>query len=57
MAEHLFDDTFVVTRLNPDGKKFDKGIITSFPAAAGGSTNICFNFQGQVCRTVMYSFE
>jgi hypothetical protein len=28
MAEHLFDDTFVVTRLNPDGKKFDKGIIT-----------------------------
>ncbi|WVZ87588.1 hypothetical protein U9M48_034201 [Paspalum notatum var. saurae] len=24
MVEHLFDDTFTVTRLDPDGKKFDK---------------------------------
>ncbi|RCV39960.1 hypothetical protein SEVIR_9G013200v4 [Setaria viridis] len=24
MAEHLFDDTFVVKKLDPDGKKFDK---------------------------------
>jgi hypothetical protein len=25
MSEHLFEDTFVVTRLDPDGKKFDRG--------------------------------
>ncbi|XP_066366276.1 DNA-directed RNA polymerases II, IV and V subunit 8B-like [Miscanthus floridulus] len=24
MSEHLFEDTFIVTRLDPDGKKFDK---------------------------------
>lgn len=25
MVEHLFEDIFIVTRLDPDGKKFDKG--------------------------------
>jgi hypothetical protein len=25
MSEHLFEDTFVVNRLDPDGKKFDRG--------------------------------
>lgn len=25
MAEYLFDDNFSVSRLDPDGKKFDKG--------------------------------
>jgi hypothetical protein len=25
MAEHLFKDKFTVIRLDPDGKKFDKG--------------------------------
>ncbi|EER93104.1 hypothetical protein BDA96_01G014000 [Sorghum bicolor] len=24
MSEHLFEDTFIVSRLDPDGKKFDK---------------------------------
>nr|ACG27451.1 DNA-directed RNA polymerases I, II, and III 17.1 kDa polypeptide [Zea mays] len=24
MSDHLFEDTFVVTRLDPDGKKFDR---------------------------------
>ncbi|XP_062179048.1 DNA-directed RNA polymerases II, IV and V subunit 8B-like isoform X2 [Phragmites australis] len=24
MVEHLFEDIFIVTRLDPDGKKFDK---------------------------------
>ncbi|XP_066364373.1 DNA-directed RNA polymerases II, IV and V subunit 8B-like [Miscanthus floridulus] len=24
MSEHLFEDTLIVTRLDPDGKKFDK---------------------------------
>ena len=27
MVEHLFEDIFTVTRLDPDGKKFDRGII------------------------------
>lgn len=26
--EYLFDDFFRVIRLDPDGKKFDKGIIS-----------------------------
>ncbi|AQK81236.1 hypothetical protein ZEAMMB73_Zm00001d036514 [Zea mays] len=25
MAEHLFKDKFKVSRVDPDGKKFDKG--------------------------------
>ncbi|RWW87774.1 hypothetical protein BHE74_00003374 [Ensete ventricosum] len=30
MVELLFEDIFTLTRLDPDGKKFDKGMIHSF---------------------------
>ena len=33
MAEHLFKDKFKVIRLDPDGKKFDKGNLSDFSTA------------------------
>jgi DNA-directed RNA polymerase I, II, and III subunit RPABC3 len=32
MVEYLFDDNFSVSRLDPDGKKFDRGNVSlAFP--------------------------
>lgn len=41
-APSLFEDVFEVTDVDPDGKKFDRGLSTMFPRNAVG----CFFHNG-----------